>query len=763
MELLPGAGLFGQRALLVPPTGEVVSQFDSLALPRVRLPTRGPGHTGPWSLRLVVGERVHLSPLQAERRGEWTLLRVAQDPRPWPPAPERSSSAQSDGLAANARLDLLSQPPAETPRVAARWPVRWERPPSELPGVAQLVAARRAGPAARASATIQGALPSLEPYVRVWALIELARVHLGADELEQAVTAWQTAADAAQRAGLPTQGTRCRRAAAFALYRARRFAPAEELLDVAAEQDHKRGNLLGVLRADHYRGMIATQLGDFRRAVGLLEGSAALAWSIGADDDHRLTSEMLALLLSDQGQHARALALLEGLPAPATSGQQLRARYDNNLGWVLLRGMQSGALPPDWPRASAHLRRALRSFDAAPRRAANVVANLAVLELLAGDRSEARRLVEQARKLDPAARGPARVFVELLGAELLLPERPPQAEAVARRSLSLALDESGGAETDLVWRTGLALGRALRAQGRPQAALSALRQAQAGLAAVGRRTQLTRARAPFHSDRRDLVTELLDLLTERQQLDEAFAVADASQARVVHSLHAQTRVGRLDASGRAEWGRRLAAYLRLRARFDASLSSAELLVGDARRAWQRRHRSLQVELLEQLDALYAWLEGAVGGPPGPAPTAPPVAPVPPAHAPLPARSRARRTRRRWRGWRGGARAPGGPDLVRVHLDGPALVLAAGRSAAGAWGAASGGPALSSEESAHGRRAPLRRPWRRGGCAPAGLPRAVTRPASPRRRHGQLCALRGAPAAASLAAFGPAGGGGGPRP
>ena len=586
----PGTELLGRRAL-VAAGGTHLPVFDAERSPRVRIAESA---TRSWRV-VIVGAPGRIEPAcRVESRGGATLVYTKIDSAHavWNDAPQL----------ADAQVQLVLDGVA-----VHRWPIRWGAPPEAMPALAPIVAARRAGDRDAARAALAGAAPTLDPWGRVWAGVERARL---ADDADAAVAAWRSAGDAAFAAGVPSEASRAWRAAAHHLLVTRRFAAAGPLIDRAEALDRRIGDRLGQIRGRYYRGFIATELGDFRLATHTLRGVADEAFGLGFDVDAAMANEMLATLLQDQGRHRDALAVFERIPTPKTARD--RARSLVNHAWILLRGMRSGAFPLDLDRPQPMLEQAI-ALAPDPNFGANAHANLAGLEFWRGDLDAARAQLAAARRLDPEGRGHSRVFIELLEGEIALGDGDAaRALAAFGRAGERALDETGGGDSDLVWRAHYGIGRARRAAGDAAGALDAFRVALATVERVARGTGLWHSRAPFFSDRRPLVDDAIDAMLARGDIEGAFAVADAARARVLRAVERPLRVARLDPADREAWAERLGRYLRDRTALDASRRDAELLAGPALRKWRLERAEARAAASRAFDETYGWLERRAG-------------------------------------------------------------------------------------------------------------------------------------------------------
>ena len=454
--------------------------------------------------------------------------------------------------------------------VVRSWLVMWAAPPDSLVALRSVIEARVAGRGDVALARLdafdaRGSTSEL----RLWAGVERARAYNQLGRIDESLAAWLAAADDALSLGAPTEATRRWRAAAYQHIWRREFSRAEALLERAWRLDARHDHRAGLLLADYYRALIAGELGDFRRGVGLYRRALASAEAIGADANRRLIALSFANLLQNQGQHREALERLDRLApayaAPAIRGTRGEADYLAVVGWVRLRAMLVGAVP--WRPADAG-----EPFDGAlaiytstarePTSARNMRANRAWLALVDGRADDAAREIEAARAIEISGPGFESRFLELLTAEVALARGDAAAAlSLLERAVVSIRIETGGVDSDLMWRALHRRGRAHLALGRADAALTDWRAALRSMDRVAGRTGLREARAGYFSDRDELVADTLALLVARGRDAEAFEIAEAARARVLRALEADVRLERLSPAQREMWADRVAGWL----------------------------------------------------------------------------------------------------------------------------------------------------------------------------------------------------------
>ena len=592
--------IWGYRALLPSPGGGTVPRFDATRRPVLRVEG---GLTGAWELAAADAHgRLLACPTERLERAGGVLLLVRELPDALAPGPGSLRLVSAD----LERRELGS------------WPVVWGDPPEEIPAVRQIAPLRREHGWTAAHEILDRALQeSPDAWTAVQLQVEKARLCRGQGDSEGAVASYARGAETALGAGLATEASRCLRAIAFEHLRSFRLAAADTFLARAAELDEKIDNRIGLVRLSYYRGLRERGAGNYRRALRSFESAAAMAWSAGQDADWVYYAESLSLLHLELGRHRRARELLDeadGVCRRLPPGRCSRERLLNNRAWVLANGMAEGVFAADWALPRALFEEALRLVRERgdPPFEANALVNLAWLAFLSGETGSAGALLDEARRVDPENRGPARLFAALLHADILLSEGEPGAAQEAFAEVArFAGEELGGDAPEARWRARYGVGRALSATGRPKDALAAFRDALAIQEQVGRRTELREGRAPFFADRRVLTDDLLDLLLAEGEIDEAFAVAARAEARVLRAVEGRLRIDRLGGEARADWERRAAGYLRLRQRQEEVLRELVLAVGERRRALEAERDELGPRMARAFDEAYELLDREV--------------------------------------------------------------------------------------------------------------------------------------------------------
>lgn len=584
------AELLGYRALAQIAPAKLIPEYDPESLPVIRLDEKVPDHG--WTLTFIGSSTAALDLEPPLRRGAGLLLRAAK------------MRGAAHGLG---RLRLSRD------RTVKFWDVRFTEVPDQLPifkAVRALKAERKFDEAER---ELQRLIPGLGGRERLQALVESARILDAAGKNEPAIERWKELATAAQKEGVPTEASRALRAAAYAHQQRRRILESEPLLDEAEAIDQPIHNVLGQSRTDHYRAIVFEELGDYRSATHARKRAAQTARELGLDRVAAFHEKALGALLQNQGQHDRALVEMAAAADYFEKGAPPddRASYENDLAWVLARGMAQNVYPPDYDRVRALFANALAVFRERrePARQAIVIANLMWLAHLEGDRAAAAKLLEEARALDPHAHGRAAPFTQIIAGELALEaRRPAEALEAFERSVADALRETGGRGSEYVWRGQYGAARALAMRGDERRALARYRAAIKEMNRVAERIDLRDARTLFFDDRRRLVDDAITFFLEQKLTREAMALADDAQTNLLRALEVSVRLARLSPEDRAEWNRRIAAHLALREQLDQGVLEAELAIGEHGEALRKEQEALRARSAQAFDQAYAFLD-----------------------------------------------------------------------------------------------------------------------------------------------------------
>lgn len=585
--VVEGAELLGFRALKSDGKGAFVPELDAEALPHFRYKT--PVIEGLEAWLEVEGQRIRLELEPPEQREGHVIQRIGALPSPPPPG--------------EGTLELG----------AVRWPVRWLAPPTAIDQLAEARARQKRGDLAGAREAYLARLPALPPRQRMIARGELAGLLRSMGDLEGSVAEYEQLAAEARAEGVLTEASRALRAAAYTEYYGRRFTKVEPLLVRAAELDDRSGFTLGHLRSAHYRGLVAQELGYYRRATEIFEKSSRESWRLGFDRESAMMTKALAPLSQDLGLHLRAREQLQRLGPyfEHRASREDRFAYWVDLGWVELRAMAQGAIDEDWssPERWFDRARALARELNAPLKEANVVANQLWLAHLRADDATADRLLDELAVLDPGRRGYGDLFAGIIRADLALRRgNAAAAEAAYGDALERALAEAQGLPSDSVWRAQYGLGKAALARGQQERASELFAEAMTQLEQLGTRTDMRESRALFFRDRARLYGDAIRLQLASGKVAEAFRTSERHRTSVLRALEAPLRVDRLEPQQRERWQELRAKYEKLRAEHEATRLDGELLTGDARAKFEKDRAERRIELGKAFERAYALLD-----------------------------------------------------------------------------------------------------------------------------------------------------------
>lgn len=593
------AELHGARLLRrMPGAAAPVPVFDARRGPVLRLRSAPPA-----GARLVLDA----APVRLEVPAE------AVEPRAggflWRPATEALSALPAEPDAAPERPGTLRIEAADG-RVLDRFDLRWGRAPETLPFVAALTADRQAGRAAEALARLETAWPGLDAETRLWAAPERARLHQQLGRVDAVREDWRVATQLALDAGLPGEASRRMRAAAFFARWQRDIAGARVLLDDAERAARAVDDVAGLAGVQYHRSQLEAELGRYGPALTLLHAAAETHWQLGLDDDAAGMWRMEAPLLQDQGRHAEALEALERL-RPGHEARRADAAswsaYLGIVGWVRLRAMLAGALPPDYTDVRRVFEQALAGLGpgGSQSQRVNYTLNLAWAMHAGGDTPAARAALDSVRAALPAASGIERLFAAWLDAELLrLSGRFKDARAAYERAEREAREDAAGGESDALWQARYGLGRVQAAEGDARGARATWRDALDILGRVSRRAPLQGSRAAFVADRRGLVRDLVSLSLAQGDTAGAFLAADRARALLADALSAQVRLDALPADALAAWQEKVGAYLSARAEYERNARRGETLPAAEEPAWRAAREQERQGIARAFDA--AW-------------------------------------------------------------------------------------------------------------------------------------------------------------
>ncbi len=288
---------------------------------------------------------------------------------------------------------------------------------------------------------------------------EWAKLAAAADYPSEAVLAWNAAHEAARASGDLERALRY-------LDQSMKLAADLEYTVRLPESWYSRAELLS------RSGRPVEAIAAAREARRHAQANAKTLFATGAD-----LKELE--LLQAMGHHR---IVNERLDRDYTGNPARRPPIANNIGWLILRGVEAGVPLHDrkeeaLDQAEAAFRHALAGFQAQGNIAeeANTLANLAETAFLRGDIGQARDLLARARSFAPARDGVLQPFMTWLDAEILRAEKAlPEALQTYDRLEAMARDRQSA---EYAGRAAFGKGSVLAARGELPQAIEAFDQA----------------------------------------------------------------------------------------------------------------------------------------------------------------------------------------------------------------------------------------------------------------------------------------------
>lgn len=518
----------------------------------------------------------------------------------------------------------------------ATWAVEWRTNPDSLVAVDRAAALREAvtnahravgastTPAERAAARVradalrEGSLAEAnrifaERYdaeTRMWLALEEARAattyapFMTTEVLSRAEQGYVTAARLAQAHGLFTlEARRLCGAADRALKRSDFNAAAKH---VAHAREAAGDDAEAFAIASHANGVLAQLTGRLPAAEAAFTAGEDAAARAGVRWLWAYHRRSRALLASELGNHAEALTLIEPLlDDPSLKGVE-RARTALNVGYLAFRAMSRDAIPRDIERVRS-------LFDAAqpvavePDTALHLAVNRALLEVYAGDLDAATT------HLDGIVNGGAGTEVEA-AIELVRGRiARTQGQLDAARAHFEAADRAairwwGTDGGDYGWRAQLGRGQVARDGRALASAASHLERARGRLDRLAALTDPLAHQVAFLADRDELARASLAVALERGDLEDAFTLADRSQARVMRSMLSAALGSQLTGEKQSQWVGLQADVRRAAEALRTLQYEGQVLAPAERKVWHRRERRARAEHSKAVDAAVAFLD-----------------------------------------------------------------------------------------------------------------------------------------------------------
>lgn len=487
-----------------------------------------------------------------------------------------------------------------------------------LPWLDEAKAARAKGDLERAAALATEHVADADPAPAALAKGMLARVALSRGRADEAFPLFREAIARDRDAGRISDAADDSFALAFALHqRSQRYTEARAALDAIGE------DVLAVYpearaRDPYYRGVLAGETGDHRRALALLRDAETAARRFAMTRLERNARSAVAIEMQATGRAHASLPILAALEAeleaaPASATPCERAELANNRGWGELLVNEAAAAngEPRTQSPETSLERSLSMMgaqsactDAYIRGFA--LANMARASLDKHDAPAAEQYLASARASVKEPRGTERIaWMELEARIHLTRQRPRDALRVLDDALLLARASVLRLEE---WSLLALRGDVLAALGKRREAIADLEAAEDVLDDATLLVPLGEGRSAFVGGRRGAsARSLVSLLLADGEVREAAAAGRRSQTRVLASVERGLRLERLPAPERAKWEDAVHAFRTARAAIDADAANDWKLPADALKratiARADRERALRASLESAMSLL----------------------------------------------------------------------------------------------------------------------------------------------------------------
>jgi len=377
---------------------------------------------------------------------------------------------------------------------------------------------------------------------------------------------------------------------------ARDFAAARSRL--AALRLPPRSPAKSRINERYYRGVLAEREGDYRSALQELQAALEIAKRVKLSRESGYAEQVMALLLRDIGRSAESAQLFEHLRSrPEAEHGCARGLVLGNQAWSELLAREAGENLGD---PVSLLEEALATYEACkatPRQKSNILINLALADLLQGQGTRVRRLLERADDIDPHPLLPQLLLRLDLTGRLALREQRPTAALRAFAELDNLAAQTGSFDNSLHARFGEAT--AHQALGQQAKALATLVAAERLLDEQSLRVPITEGRETFVAARQSIVSLHLGLLLDQGRTAEALETARRARVRVLRQLAQADRLSALPPDQRDRRSRLLSEYQQRRTALEERAQDDWKLPIDQRRQEEAARRA-EAEAAQQL-------------------------------------------------------------------------------------------------------------------------------------------------------------------
>ena len=349
----------------------------------------------------------------------------------------------------------------------------------------------------------------------------------------------------------------------------------------------------------YYQGLLAEKEGDYRSATQEVQEALKVARRAELSRYRWMAEQKTAMLLLGVGRFDEAIRIFERLrrePHGLTPCEV--AQVPANQAWAMLVAREAGEGPGD---PTPLLEASLATYDTCekttPADRMNILIDLAFAHLQEGRRSQARALLDEARRLEPDPPLPLLLWWLDLDARIALLEGRPW-EALRQFEETEKLTSAASSPDDRL-RAVFGRAQAHEALGDRDAALEVLRRAETLLDEQSLQVPLHEGRETFMSTRQALVNLHVELLLAEERNADAFQLVRHARSRLLRQLERRHSLANLPPDRRAEWDRHLAEYQSQRAALEQRAKDEWTLPAD-RVDRDRAAREAEAEAVKKL-------------------------------------------------------------------------------------------------------------------------------------------------------------------